>query len=78
MGGCGCNIYCKASLMILASFDFRNSAQSSNSAANAVDNLSIWYRVNTAPLRCIGCLPCGFHQRKKCPDAWILASLSDK
>ena len=64
--------------MILASFAFRNIAQSYAFAANAVDNLSIWYRVNTAPSRCMGCLPCGFHQRKKCPEAWVLASLSDK
>ena len=63
--------------MILASFAFRNSVQSSNSAANAVDNLSIWHRVNTSPLRCMGCLPCGFHPRKKCPASWILESLAD-
>ena len=68
----------KVSLVILAYFAFRNSALSSNSAANGVANLSIWYRVNTSPLRCMGCLPCGFHPREKCPASWLLASLSDK
>ena len=64
--------------MILDYFPLRNSAPSSASAANAATNLSIWHGVNIYSLRCMGCLSCGFHLRKKLLADQILASLSDK
>ena len=60
VGGCGCPSSCKVSPMILTSFAFRNSSPSSASAANSPTSLSIWNSVNIAPLRCMGCLSCGF------------------
>ena len=68
---------CKVILIILDYFLFRNSAPSSTSAADAATNFIIWHRVNIAPLRCMGCLSCGFHTRKKCPATRILEYLSD-
>ena len=62
--------------MMLASFAFRNSSPSSASAADAATNFSIWQSMNIAPLKCMGCFYCGFHPRKKCPSAWLLASLA--
>ena len=76
--GCGCPISRKMSLVIVDYFKFRNSAPSSASAADAEKFLSIWHRVNIAPLRCMGCLSCGFHPRKKVPAARILESLAYK
>ena len=75
---CGCYSSYQVSLMVFSSFPFINSALSSASTDNAATNLSIWHRVNIAPLRFMGCLSCGFHPRKKCSTAWILESLSDK
>ena len=51
--GCGCPGSRKVSPMILAYFDFSNSALSSSSAANSVIYLSIWHTVNIAPLSCM-------------------------
>ena len=78
VGGYGYLSSLKVSLMILVSFSFRNIAPNYASADDAATNLSIWHRVNIAPLRCMGCLSCGFHPRKKCSTAWILESLYDK
>ena len=41
-------------------------------------NLIIWHSLNIAPLRCMGCLSCGFYPRKKFPAARMLAYLADK
>ena len=78
VGGCGCPISCKVIIIILDSFAFRNSAPISASASDAAINLSIWHKVNIAPLICMGCLSCGFHRRNKCPAALLIASLADK
>ena len=78
VGGSGCPSSCKVSLMITDYFAFRNSAPSSASADDAATKLSIWHRVNIAPLRCMGCLSCGFHPRKKCPAARIFEFVADK
>ena len=78
VGGWGCPSSRKISLMILDSFAFRNSAPSSASADNAANVFIIWHKVNITPLRCMGCLSCGFHPRKKFPAALLLASLADK
>ena len=78
MGGCGCPSCRKVSLVILAYFAFSSSALGSDYAADAATNLSMWQSVNIAPLRCMGCLSCGFRPRKKFPAARMLASLADK
>ena len=75
---CGCSSSYQVSLMVFSSFPFINSALSSASTDNAAKNLSIWHRVNIAPLRCMGCLSYGFHPRNKCPAAMLLAYLADK
>ena len=77
VGGCRCPSSRNVSLMILASFAFKNSPPSSASATSAATNLSIWHSVNIAPFRWMGCLSCGFHPRKKFPDAQLCASLAD-
>ena len=76
--GCGCPSSSKVIIMILGSFSFRDSAPSYESAADAAKILSIWHRENIAPLRCLGCLPCGFHLRNKCPSDRLLEYLVDK
>ena len=63
--------------MILAYFEFGNSDPSYASADYAATNLSMWHKANIAPLRCMRCLYCGFHPRKKFPADLILASLAD-
>ena len=78
VGVCGCPSSCKLSLLILFYFAFRKGTPSSASDANAATNLSIWHGVNIYSLRCMGCLSCGFHLRKKLLADQILASLSDK
>ena len=78
VGGCGCPIYCKVSLMILSSFEFRNIAHISASTSDDTTNLSIWHRVNISPLRCMGCLSCGFRPRMKFPSDMLLESRDDK
>ena len=78
VGGWGYHISCKVSLVILASFVFRNSALVSAYDANAAINSSTWHRVNSTPLRCMGFLSCGFRPRKKFPAAQRLAYLTDK
>ena len=77
VGVCGCPSSCKLSLLILFYFAFRKGTPSSASDADAATNLSIWYSVNIARLRCIGCLSCGFHPSNKCPAARLIESLSD-
>ena len=77
VGGYGCPSSRKVSLMILDYFAFRDSAPSSASAVNSATNLSIWHKSNIAPLRCMGCLSCGFHPRKKFTAALLLASIAD-
>ena len=78
MSGSGSPSSHKVSLVILAYLVFRNSAPSSASAVGAATNLSIWHKENIAPVRYMGSLSCGFHKRKKCPSALLLAYLSDK
>ena len=77
VGGYGYLSSLKVSLMILVSISFRNIAPNYASADDAATNLSIWHRVNIAPLRCMGCLSCGFHPRKKFTDTRLLASIAD-
>ena len=80
IGVCGCGFpsSCKVSLVILASFAFRNSDPSSASADYAATNLIIRQSVNISPLRCMGCLPCVLRPRKKCLAAHLLGYLSGK
>ena len=54
VGGYGCPSSRNVSLMILASFAFKNSAPSYASAANAATNLSIWNSENITPFKWMG------------------------
>ena len=56
VGGCGCPISCRMSLMILTSCALRNRAPSSASAAEAATSLRTEHRLRIAPLRKIGWL----------------------
>ena len=59
-------------------FAFSNRDPSSASSVDAATNFSIWHKVHIAPLRCLGCLSCGFRPRNKCPADLLLAYLADK
>ena len=54
VGDCGYPISYNVSIMILASFAFKNSAPSYASAANAATNLSIWNSENITPFKWMG------------------------
>ena len=59
------------------SFEFKYVTPNSASAADLVTNLSVWNRVNIAPLRRMGCLSCGVHARKKFTATQLRVSLAD-
>ena len=63
--------------MIRPSFAFMTRAPSYASAAEDATNFMMLKRVYIAPFRRMGALSCGIHPRKKCPDARLLASLSE-
>ena len=78
MGGCGCSSTRNFILVIFASFSFKSSATNYASADDAASSLRIVQRVNTTPLRWVGCLSCGDRLRKKCLGSWMGEYLSDK
>ena len=53
-GGQGCLSSRNVSIIIFASFAFKNSVPNSSSAADAAKMLSIWHRVNITRLRWMG------------------------
>ena len=50
----------------------------STPADDAATNLSIWHRVDIAPLRWMECLSCIVHKKKKCPATRQHISLADR
>ena len=74
VGGCGWPSSSSLSLMIFASFAFKNIAPNSASAADAATNLRIVQSVRIGPFSRMGCSSSGFHPRKKWPAARLLTS----
>ena len=78
VGGCGWPSSSSVSLMIFASFAFKNISPNSASAADAATNLMIVQSVMIGPFRRIGRLLSGSQLRKKCPAARLLAFFSER
>jgi hypothetical protein len=57
---------------------FKNNAPSSASAADAMTNRNIAYKLKNAPFNLIGCVGLGFHPMKKCLHARLCAFALDK
>ena len=76
VGGCGWPSSSSVSLIIFASFAFKNIAPNSASAADAATNLRIVQSVRIGPFRRMGRLSSGSQPRKKWPAARLLASFA--
>ena len=77
VGGCGWPSSSSVSLVIFASFAFKNIAPNSASAADAATNLRIMQSVRIGPFRRMGQSSSGSQPRKKWPDARLLASFAE-
>ena len=77
-GGCGWPSSSSVSLIIFASFAFKNIAHNSASAADATTNLRIVQSVRIGPFRRMVCLSSGCHPRKKWSDAQLLAFFAER
>ena len=73
VGGCGWPSSSSVSLMVFASFAFKNIAPNSASAADAATNLRIFQSVRIGPFRRMGRLSSGCQSGKKWPAARLLA-----
>jgi hypothetical protein len=78
VGGCGWLISSRVSQNIVACLQFKNSAPSSATMADATTNNNIAHNVKNAPFNLIGCVGLGFHPMKKCPHALLCAFALDK
>ena len=78
VGGCGWPSSSSVSLMIFASFAFKNIAPNSASAADAATNLRIVQSVRIGPFRRMGRLSSGCQPRKKWPAARLLAFFAER
>ena len=78
VGGCGWPSSSSASLMIFASFAFKNIAPNSASAADAATNLRIVQSVRIGPFRRMGQSSSDSQPRKKWPAAQLLASFAER
>ena len=78
VGGCGWPRSSSASLIIFASFAFKNIAPNSASATDAATNLRIVQRVRIGPFRRMGRLSSGCQLRKKWPAARLLAFFAER
>ena len=76
-GGCGWPRSLSVSLMLFASFAFKNIAPNSGSAADAATNLRIVHSVRIVPFSRMGPLSSGSQPRKKWPAAKLLASFAE-
>ena len=74
VGGCGWPRSLSVSLMIFASFAFKNIALNSDSAADAATNSRILQNVRIGPFRWMGCLLSGSRLRRNSQlhDSWRL------
>ena len=77
VGGCRWPSSLSVSLIIFASFAFKNIAPNSASVADAVTNLRIVQVVRIGPLRHMGRLSSGYQPRKKWPAARLLAFFAE-
>ena len=75
VGGCGWPSSSSVSLMIFASFAFKNIAPNSASSADAATKLRIVQSVRIGPFRHMGSFSSGCQPRKKWPAARLLAFL---
>ena len=78
VGGYGWPSSSSTSLMIFASFAFKNIAPNSASTADAATNLRIVQNVRIGPFRRMGRLSSGCQLRKKWPAARLLTFLSER
>ena len=78
VGGCGWLSSSSVSLMIFASFAFKNIAPNLDSAADAATNLRILQSVRIGPFRRMGHLSSGSQPRKKWPAARLLPFFAER
>ena len=78
VGGCGWPSSLSVSLIIFASFAFKNIATNSVSVSDAATNLRIVQNVRIGPFGWMGRLTSGCQPRKKWPAARLLAFFAER
>ena len=78
VGGCGWPSSLSGSMIIFASFVFKNISPNLDSAADAATNLRIVQSVRIGPFRRMGRLSSGCQPRKKWPSARLLAFFAER